>query len=107
MHAEYFQPKYEEIMKRIEKYIQEVLIPLKIWLKWKKGFEVGSESYLEYGKKFVRVSDFSKYGIERTNKYISEDLFKRLKEKFQPQSGEILFTKDGTDWDKPCFERKY
>ena len=93
--AEYFQPKYEEIIKKIKSYkggfekVGEVL-------NWKKGIEVGSDAYSEQGKDFVRVSDFSKFGIENVSKKIDEKLFDEIKDEFQPKKGEILFTKDGT-----------
>ena len=63
---------------------------------WKKGYEVGSEAYLDEGKEYLRVSDFSINEISNSNKKISETLFNQLKKNFQPKEGEILFTKDGT-----------
>jgi restriction endonuclease S subunit len=93
--SEYFQPKYEEIIERIEKYeggwdFADEMV------KWKKGIEVGTEAYTETGKDFVRVSDFSIYGISETNRKISDQAFEELKNNFQPKQGDILFTKDGT-----------
>lgn len=93
--AEYFQPKYEDIIEKIEGYNGRFDV-VKNMVEWKKGVEVGSEEYTEEGKDFVRVSDFSVHGVENVNKKISEDLFKNLKDYFQPEKGEILFTKDGT-----------
>jgi len=93
--AEYFQPKYEKIIKRIEKYeggcdtVSEIV-------EWKKGVEVGTDAYSERGKDFVRVSDFSIYGISKANRKISNQDFEELKDNFQPKRGEIIFTKDGT-----------
>ena len=93
--AEYFQPKYREIIERIENYkngfdvVENMVI-------WKKGIEVGSEAYQDKGKQFVRVSDFSVSGIEETSKKISNELFENLQKDFQPNKGEILLTKDGT-----------
>lgn len=93
--AEYFQPKYKDIIKRIENYSGGPDIVGNIF-KWKKGIEVGADEYSEKGKGFVRVSDFTKYGIENVEKKISDNLFDSIKDDFQPQKGEILFTKDGT-----------
>jgi len=93
--SEYFQPKYAEIVERIENYeggwefVGEMV-------KWKKGVEVGTEAYTETGKDFVRVSDFSIYGISEANRKISNKTFEELKKNYQPKQGEILFTKDGT-----------
>lgn len=65
-------------------------------VKWKKGVEVGTEAYTETGKNFVRVSDFSIYGISEANRKISDKAFEELKKNYQSKQGEILFTKDGT-----------
>ena len=93
--AEYFQPKYDEIIKHIENY-KFGCEKIKELVKWKKGFEVGSDKYLEEGFEFGRVSDFTKYGFESSSKKISKKTFEELKENFQAKRGEILFTKDGT-----------
>ena len=93
--AEYFQPKHEEIIEIIEKYVGGFDF-VKNMVDWKKGVEVGSEVYTEEGKDFVRVSDFSIHGVGEVNEKISDELFWKIKDKFQPEKGEILFTKDGT-----------
>ena len=93
--AEYFQPKYKEIIKKIENY-KGGFCEVGELVNWKKGFEVGSEQYLDKGLDFGRVSDFSINGFENTSKKISEDIFLKLKDNFQPKKGDILFTKDGT-----------
>lgn len=93
--SEYFQPKYAEIIKKIENYKGGFDVVKNI-VDWKKGIEVGSNEYTEKGKDFVRVSDFSNFGIEESSRKISEELFEKIKENFQPQKGGILFTKDGT-----------
>ncbi|MFA6017846.1 MAG: restriction endonuclease subunit S [Patescibacteria group bacterium] len=91
--AEYWQPKYDEITKRVSKVQQEKLGDI---VSVKKGVEVGSEAYAEEGKDFIRVSDFTIYGIEDVEKKISEELYEGLKENYKPNKGEVLFTKDGT-----------
>ena len=93
--SEYFQPKYAEIIERIEKYDGGSDVVENI-VNWKKGIEVGTEAYSEKGKEFVRVSDFSIFGTEESSRKIAEEYFEELKENFQPKKGEILFTKDGT-----------
>jgi len=91
--AEYWQPKYDEIEKIVLSVNQKEIGKI---VSVKKGVEPGSDAYSEEGKLFVRVSDFSIYGIDEGEKRISEDLYEKLKEKFKPNKGEILFTKDGT-----------
>ena len=62
-----------------------------------KGIEVGSDSYVESGIPFLRVSNIKEKGISLGNsdKYISSRLYSALK-CYQPQVGELLLTKDGT-----------
>ncbi len=91
--AEYFQPKYEEIVKVIKSYpggwdTLENLVSIQ------KCVEVGSNEYLDEGIPFVRVSNLSPFGITQ-EKYISETLYSESKE-CQPRRGEILFSKDAT-----------
>ena len=93
--AEYFQPKYEEIIKKIEKY-KNGWDFVKNIVHHKKGVEVGSETYQQNGMSFGRVSDFSINGVERTGKKISKGLYQELKKDYQPKRNDILFTKDGT-----------
>lgn len=91
--AEYWMPKYEEMQKRVAKVSQSKLGQI---VNHKKGVEVGSEAYQEEGENFIRVSDFSIYGIEGVEKKISNELYENLKKNYQPKKGEVLFTKDGT-----------
>lgn len=91
--AEYWQPKYDEIEKRVLSVPQKNLSEI---VSVKKGVETGSEAYSEEGKLFVRVSDFSIYGIDEGEKRISDELYEKLKEHYKPHKGEVLFTKDGT-----------
>jgi len=93
--AEYFQPKYEEIIKKIEKYKNGWDFVRNI-VHWRKGVEVGSEAYQQDGISFGRVADCSINGIEKTGKKISKELYQKLKEDYQPKQDDILFTKDGT-----------
>ena len=93
--AEYFQPKYKEIIEKIENY-KNGWDYVKNIITYKKGVEVGSEAYQNEGIPFVRVSDFSIYGIDKVEKKISKELYEELKDQYAPREGEILFTKDGT-----------
>ena len=103
--AEYYQPKYDEIISAIKNYSGgweslEKLVEIK------KCIEVGSVEYLDEGLPFVRVSNISPFEITE-EKYISETLYEELtpeekdipfikSKNHQPQQGEILFSKDGT-----------
>ncbi len=93
--AEYFQPKYEEIIKKIEKYKNGWDYVRNI-VDRKKGVEVGSEAYRQDGMSFGRVADCSINGVEDTGKKISKGLYQELKNDYQPKRDDILFTKDGT-----------
>jgi len=93
--AEYFQPKYEEIVEAVKKYrggFDESGNLVKI----KKSVEPGSEAYQENGVPFVRVSNLSKFELSNNNQqFISEELYNELKT-HQPKKGEILLSKDAT-----------
>lgn len=91
--AEYYQPKYEEIVKAIQNYIGgwDTLGNL---VTVKKCIEVGSGKYLDEGIPFVRVSNLSPFEITE-EKYISGKLYQEIKQ-HQPKKGEILFSKDAT-----------
>ena len=92
--AEYFQPKYEKLVERIKSKNARMLGDL---VSMKKGIEPGAEAYQDEGKLFIRVSSLSKYGIEdKDQKYLSEELYQKLKNNYEPKVGEILLTKDAT-----------
>lgn len=92
--AEYFQPKYEEIVKAIKSY-RNGCDTLRNLVSIKKCVEVGSDAYMDEGEiPFVRVSNLSPFEITE-EKYISAALYKDLSQ-HQPRKGEILFSKDAT-----------
>jgi restriction endonuclease S subunit len=63
----------------------------------RKGFEPGSDEYIETGKPFIRVSNISKCGLtDKDQKFLLEPLFQELKKNFKPRVGEILLTKDAS-----------
>ena len=93
--AEYFQPKYGNLIEHIKRNFNGVLLGDLVSVK--KGIEPGAESYQDNGMQFIRVSSMSKYGINGNDqKYLSEDLYNELKEKYEPKKGEILLTKDAS-----------
>jgi restriction endonuclease S subunit len=91
--AEYFQPKYDEIVAAIKNYAGgwDILGNL---VSVKKCVEVGSAEYLDEGIPFIRISNLSPFEIAE-EKYISEKLYSELTQ-HQPRQGEILFSKDAT-----------
>lgn len=93
--AEHFQPKYDEMLDRIPSLVE--LFPLRKYVNYKKGIEVGGDQYTGNGKKFIRVSNLTKYGFDEQNiNFISENLYDELKNTYEPQQGEILLSKDAT-----------
>lgn len=94
MDAEYFQPKYQKLIEKIKRQNTKTLGEL---VSMKKGFEPGSEAYQENGKLFIRVSSVSKLGIEeKEQKYLSGELYQKLRKDYEPKLGDILLTKDAT-----------
>ena len=103
--AEYFQPKYEEIVDAVKRYgnlpasakaTAGKFDELGNLVKIKKSVEPGSEAYQENGIPFVRVSNLSKFELSDNNQqFISEKLYEELKT-HQPKKGEILLSKDAT-----------
>ena len=95
--AEYFQPKYDEIIEKIKSYPNGWDKLANITKEPKKGIEVGSEEYCEKGIPFIRVSNLSQYEINDNNmQYISEQYYNSVANIYQPKKGEILLSKDGT-----------
>lgn len=93
--AEYFQPKYEDVIDKIKKYKGGYAL-LENISEIKKCIEPGSSEYKEDGIPFVRVSNLDKFGLNAKNQqYISEAFYKKNIE-HQPQKGEILLSKDGS-----------
>jgi len=104
--AEYYQPKYDEIVATIKNYAGG-WDTLENIVSVKKCIEVGSEQYSDEGIPFVRVSNLSPFEITE-EKYISDKLYSELtpdketgvsltkSKNHKPKKGEILFSKDAT-----------
>jgi hypothetical protein len=101
--AEYWDYEFTEIKNRVKNIKSDKLWNLVTYKKW---IEVWSYVYIEESeietisdkKYFVRVSNFSKFWMNLSNsKFVTNNTFKILKE-YQPQKGEILFSKDWTAW---------
>ena len=94
--AEYFQPKFEEIIDLIQGQAHCKLSDI---VTIKKSIEPGSACYSDKGLPFMRVSDYDKFNITTPAKNLSvnytsknRDLINGLK----PKKGTILFSKDGS-----------
>lgn len=94
--AEYYQPKYEQIIYEI---INQSHDKLKKLVSIKKSIEPGSNYYSDEGLPFLRVSDYSKYKIKPPKKKLSFEFCKEnaeLIKKLKPKKETILFSKDGS-----------
>lgn len=89
--AEYYQPKYDELMKMIKKNKYATLDEL---VEIRKSIEPGSEAYQSEGIPFLRVANISKYEISDTDIYLNEKEFND--ENLNPRKDTILFSKDGS-----------
>lgn len=94
--AEYYQLKYEQV---ITKIINQPHAKLTNVVNISKSIEPGSDAYAEEGLPFIRVSDYSKYGLSQPDKYLSQsycDSNKLLLDSLKPKAGTVLFSKDGS-----------
>ena len=89
--AEYYQPKYEELIKHIETFETERLSKI---VSIKKSIEPGSDAYETDGIPFIRVSNLSKFGLTDTDIYLDKSKFGNLD--LQPKKDTILLSKDGS-----------
>lgn len=99
--SEYYQNKYEDIEKVIKKHLHERLGDL---VSIKKSIEPGSEAYKSEGIEFVRVSNLSKFGISKSDIYLSREQFSKDLAKLAPQKDTILLSKDGSVGISYCVE---
>lgn len=94
--AEYYQPKYEEIISKIQERQYEKLGNL---VTIQKSIEPGSDAYSDEGLPFIRVSDYNKFGISTPDKYLSDNFCREndeLLKSLYPKKETILFSKDGS-----------
>ena len=94
--AEYYQPKYEEVMAEIASQTHAKLVDV---VTIKKSIEPGSDAYADEGLPFIRVSDFSKTGLTTPDKCLSDQYVEanqKLLNSLKPRRNTILFSKDGS-----------
>lgn len=103
--AEYYQPKYEQVMARI---VAQPYARLADVVTIKKSIEPGSDVYCDDGEEglpFLRVADYSKLGLTTPQKqlkpaFVAENITKL--NGLQPLKDTILFSKDGSVGEAYC-----
>ncbi len=88
--AEYYQPKYDELINKIKRYPCEVLSNL---VDIQKSIEPGSDAYQESGIPFYRVSNLTKFGLTQPDIHLDKHKYSDI---INPKKDTILLTKDGT-----------
>lgn len=94
--AEYYQLKYEQVIEKVKSNNYDKLSKL---VDINKSIEPGSKNYEIDGLPFIRVADYSKYGLTKPQKYLKSTYVNDNKEKIEklkPKKGTILFSKDGS-----------
>jgi len=93
--AEYYLPKYDEFLEKLQKHPFAQLGEL-VYIK--KSIEPGSDAYTEQGLPFIRVSDFDQFGISKSDKYLSDSFCEEnqaILPSLYPAKKTILYSKDG------------
>jgi type I restriction enzyme M protein len=95
--AEYYQPKYDEVIEKIKQPVRfskpHRFYKLNELVKIKKSIEPGSAAYMDEGIPFIRVADLSKFGLSETEIHLSPA--KELENLFLKKDT-ILLSKDGS-----------
>ncbi len=89
--AEYYQPKYDELLQIIGNVNHKTLGSIATF---KKSIEPGSVAYQTEGIPFIRVSDISKFGLSHPEIHLDRAEFD--KEILKPKKDTILLSKDGS-----------
>ncbi|WP_201617416.1 restriction endonuclease subunit S [Psychrobacter urativorans] len=88
--AEYYQPKYDEIIEQVKSAPHDKLKNLAYV---QKSIEPGSEAYQETGTPFYRVSNLTKFGLIQPDIHLDEY---KYSDTIRPKKDTILLSKDGT-----------
>ena len=102
--AEYYQPKYEDVITQIQSQPHARLAQL---VSITKSIEPGSDAYSDddNGLPFLRVADYSKLGLQTTQKKLSVRFVAENKAQLtplMPKANTILFSKDGSVGEAYC-----
>ena len=88
--AEFYQPKYDYLFKKLSDYETLALGDL---VDIHKSIEPGSDAYDSRGIPFVRVSDLSKFGLSETKIFLDKENYSDV---IRPTKDTILLSKDGS-----------
>lgn len=96
--AEYYQPKYQEMINKITSKPHSRLADL---VHIQKSIEPGSDVYTEdeTGLPFLIVADYSKFGLTKPQRRLAKSFVTENKTKIdnlKPKKNSILFSKDGS-----------
>ncbi len=92
--AEYYQPKYDELIEKLKKLNHKKLSSI---VNIKKSIEPGSNAYQNAGIPFVRVSNISKLELTQPDMHLSPTLLdKNTLIELMPKKDTILLSKDGS-----------
>ena len=89
--AEYYQPKYERLISKIQSQPHQTLGSI---VNIVKSIEPGSEAYQSIGIPFVRISNMTKFGLSEPDIHLDNEAFNFPL--LMPKKDTILLTKDGT-----------
>ena len=88
--AEYYRPKYDNLIKYLRTLPYSTIGELATI---QKSVEPGSKVYQEEGIPFIRVQDLTKFGITESDIHLPEKEFAKV---IRPQKDTILMSKDGS-----------
>lgn len=88
--AEYYQPKYDKLFAKLNKFETKRLGDI---VQIRKSIEPGSEAYQDQGIPFMRVANLSKFGFSDTDIHLSPDEYRDI---IRPKQNTILLSKDGS-----------
>lgn len=106
--AEYYQPKYEQVVAHIKAQAYQHLIDL---VDIQKSVEPGSDAYCDDGEEglpFLRVADYNKHGLTPPQKHLKSSYVSENWDKLQalkPRKNTILFSKDGSVGEAYCLTK--
>ena len=89
--AEYYQPKFDEVVEVISNLNHRTLGSIATF---KKSIEPGSDAYQTEGISFIRVSDITKFGLSQPEIHLDRKEFDLAD--LKPKKDTILLSKDGS-----------
>ncbi len=87
--AEHYQPKFDELLGKLDHWDTETLGSL---VSVTKSVEPGSDAYQEEGIPFVRIANLTKFGVTEPDICVPYDVVENV-EKLMPKKDTVLLTK--------------